>query len=795
MFTKENSKRNPLLFKYSNYNMSHVGGNNDYTDNSSKYIEEQKKIIEKSNKRVPVSYIPPYDDMYISPYGLDVYTNPNFDSGGYGGGGNAKGTDENTIEMTEENRNRYDPYTDYLYKNGLIERKNFVRYNVYYLNIDSSLRNTLPTTITDEPNQLVGNPLSFMEFSTDEISITTQLKITHPGHRFQIGDNITLSGLLPSILILRTKNDAGNTPFIFTTGDDYMKIVFPGISRIDPAIYNGTFNGFPWTPADSDDLFIRIFGFRGSAANHPYIGNIPINTLNAFQQIYLTTPSNPIFDPNVIYIKLITTFDTGIPTQPQYVFLTSYNGEIQYRYAAGIPINLVNAEFPLNLFHVQGFLTIVNVEKDFYYVTINHRMGSFLSFGGNDIYVAKVLDVINGFTQPNHYILNLGKTYTNVIYVGIVDSEFPNTQQVVNTTNNVFYWENQDDGGHVYSVTLTPGNYDPISVAENLEKLILATPRVNYTSIGTQYTNKNVIKIVIDQSTSQFTASSYKEAKLQKPFINTIPSIPLTPSLSDPVNIQVQIRQINHNIDVGTSIVIKGAINTMGIPPETLNDTHIVTTVIDQNNYVISLSNVNLTDIRQDTRGGNNVTIFVPNIFRLIMDRSNCIGQLLGFRDVGMVTSITVYATTITNYEPYFEELDLDSNGTPKSFENNALSLFGDTYLLIQCPQLTQYDDIDVGRNINNIYGKILLPEYNGETEKGRYTNNKSKILFNTFSNSARIYLEPIPELYRLEFTFLTPNGNLFDFNYIDHSFTLKIVTVTDRPKGTEIDTSIGKIT
>jgi hypothetical protein len=42
---------------------------------------------------------------------------------------------------------------------------------------------------------------------------------------------------------------------------------------------------------------------------------------------------------------------------------------------------------------------------------------------------------------------------------------------------------------------------------------------------------------------------------------------------------------------------------------------------------------------------------------------------------------------------------------------------------------------------------------------------------------------------------FLAPDVTLFDFNGQDHSFIIKIVSIADNPKGTSINTKIGKFT
>lgn len=805
-------KRNPLLGRYNNYQLAHVGGTdtNSYTDNSEEYIKEQSEIIARSNKRVPKTYLPPYNEMQAIPYGLDVYGGFNpFARNGNNDNFINKLSDENIKDIRISQSERYDPYTDYLYKNGLIDRDNNVRYDIYYLNIDSSYRTKTSQTKTENPIQLDRNPFKLIEFSTDGLYVTTQLVIDYHNckHNLAVNDNIQVSGVLPKNVVLRTIDDTNQSPFVFYTGEEYLKITFVNATGIQSSIYNGDINGFPWNENDQDDLYIELKGFHGSSLSHPYIGNIPINTLNKTHRIYLTTPTNTNFDQNIIYIKLIHKFESGT-INPLYKFTSSYNVTLSYLYTDGVPNNLINSEYPINFEHRQGYLTIAKVDKSNVYINISHRAGNFTTFGGAGVYIAKVLDVIEGYSNPNNYQIDLGRAYGNITYATIISSEFPNSQNIVKDIpeidkNNSFYWENLDDGSHIYKINITPGNYTKQSIAKELEDSINRTTRVNHNYKNTKYTNKNKMIVHIDSNTDIVTFDSYKEALLQKPFIGVIPAIPPTPSLTDPDEVRIQVKQLNHKLQIGEHITFSGAISYFGIPENILNRTHVVSHVYDENTYGFDIKYFNLEISRHDNGGGNTITLLVPNVFRLRLDFSDSICALLGFHDVGLPTSITHYRTIIKNNQLYENELDVDGNGNKKNLENHIITLQGDSYLLIQCPQLGKLFNIDIiqkeeingekekkQRNtINNIFGKILL-KHNNKNE-----NQHDKIIFDSYVHLPQIYYEPIPELYKLDFKFLAPDGSLFNFNNVDHSFTLKIVTVYDHPKGTSIDSIIGKTT
>ena len=97
------------------------------------------------------------------------------------------------------------------------------------------------------------------------------------------------------------------------------------------------------------------------------------------------------------------------------------------------------------------------------------------------------------------------------------------------------------------------------------------------------------------------------------------------------------------------------------------------------------------------------------------------------------------------------------------------IKLKNDDYIYLCCPQLAHINKNN--SNITNtLFSKILLT---GETNKVMYNTFVSGI--KEFSNSL------LPELKDLEFNFITSNGDLFDFNGLEHSFSLEITEITQQ--------------
>ena len=64
----------------------------------------------------------------------------------------------------------------------------------------------------------------------------------------------------------------------------------------------------------------------------------------------------------------------------------------------------------------------------------------------------------------------------------------------------------------------------------------------------------------------------------------------------------------------------------------------------------------------------------------------------------------------------------------------------------------------------SNIFSKILLPNTNASTIYNSHISGNK-----TFNN------HDMKDIEDLEIAFLTPDGYLFDFNGLDHSFTIEI--------------------
>jgi hypothetical protein len=839
---------NNELYDQPEFISPHVGGIN-LPPNAQTQIRNQLSVLKNQYKKIPKNYknITPKNNVF-----KDLYSNDN------------PGLFQNQDQHQSQNQNNhnndflkydsYDPYVGYLFRRGLLTQDYTSHYNINYINIDSSQRQIQPITTLGSTYLLSSNPLAFTQGSS-------QLTITQQNHTFLVNDRISISNVPTTNIQLKTSGivyidtpvvntiyDSNNiivnrigtmtvvqqtnhTIFEFTTGSAYMKFYYTHYLPIQPVFsvnqYNSdilsnpsnTFAGFSNDPFystfNTSNLFVQISGITGNGfgiIGGSFFDNIPINMINTTHSVILPDPITGVILRNVFFIKLPKEYiPSPTPTYPNGQFQTpnpAYSFKMSFLYIAGIPVNLINTEYPLNSTHLVGFQTIVATTQNTYTINLEAAIAgvadasgalSTNSTGGSKITITQVLDVQQGYAEPNQYNIQLGTVFSNITLLRLVNSIFPYTETPVRSvitsptnSNNKIYWTNLDDGNYVYSVAIPSGTYDAPSLKQVLESSFYNTPRINYAidnpsnpsanyvQVSAPYTNHNYITVDINVLTDIVTFSSYKQIFLFQPIKSIDPTI-TTNLAADPSVLTNYVLTINHpahNLNVGDSIIISNAIDTMGIPASIINQSQTILAVVDSNNYRVQLQTTNLSSTRVNTYGGVNVQILSPNTFLLDFSYANTLGGVLGFRNPASATSITSFGTTIQNSDPYQFELELGI-----AVSNNALNLKGYSYILMVCDQIQTM--VNIGK-IKNVFAKITLNNSNN--------NQKYTVLFDTFVQMTQIYYNPIPNIAELDFSFYTPDGYLYDFNGEDHSFVLQLISIDETPSETNISARTGKV-
>ena len=103
----------------------------------------------------------------------------------------------------------------------------------------------------------------------------------------------------------------------------------------------------------------------------------------------------------------------------------------------------------------------------------------------------------------------------------------------------------------------------------------------------------------------------------------------------------------------------------------------------------------------------------------------------------------------------------------------NPVDISGDKYIYFSIKGFNKI--LDINKSISS-FAKIILPSAPG------------KDMFNNFISTETTFDDkPLDELTELEINFYDIQGNLFDFNSLNHSFTLEIVEEIDYIEDTNI--------
>lgn len=721
-----------------------------------KHVDEQKNIIDNIYQGIK------FKDDKIN----NTTRNPIFEKHPLEEASSQKVTNNETTDI-------FNPYTNFLHRRGL-DSEPQVRYNVYYHHFDSRHRKKTPTLKLSSTIQLEQDPLS-IDGDT--------LWIKNKNNTLIVNDRITLSNVPYKISEFKNvvtadddnPDDSGGFSYIiyFADGDTYARVrAKPNISVISLGTTKDTY--------DTSHMFVEVSGFKGNTSEPNYIGNIPITQLNTVHRVYLKKPNSTLptdlADDSYFFIKLPKAFRGALGT-------IAYNIKITFKYYGGIPTNEISAEYPIDVNHKKGFHLVTYSEANRIGIKLP-RKGYFSGqFGGNNLNLGLIEKIDTGYPNPNSYKINLGRNYTNITMVKLISSEFPNTEKVFRDSpeekrNNRIYFQNLDDADYVYSIDITSGSYDPESLTTEIQDKIYAITRIFEAPSTSDFTNKNYMRVTISRNTDLVTFKSYRESLLTGPIKDTTPQIDPEKPIEQQQNATytMKIEHQGHGVSVGDTILISGSISHLGIPADVINGEHIVTQVLDDDNYVIEVSHFNLESPVTETAGGNAIKIYTPNMFRLRFDFQDTAGEQLGFRNVGSENAITPYKSTITNADPYNDEPLTDEVGNPKTIKQNSLSLSGIPYIFMTCRELP------IGFStgpIENIFAKINL------------TGIPGRVLYNTFVNTPQFYYDPIIDVSELTFEFYSPDGSLFDFNGLDHSFTLEITTIDNTPTETGISSRI----
>lgn len=340
-----------------------------------------------------------------------------------------------------------------------------------YVNIDSAQR-FLTARHTYDPNiySLPEQPIKFTNGSK-------KLIISFPQHPFQVGERITLSNVFSKNTAQRGVVSVKKNSYFMKIRQLNHKMTFYGLydpqdeTQFEIVSYvedlPQSFQETTDIPDTSRTYYVlktnNCMGYYSVTLNgfRSAIGNIPANFLNGRHTVYLSFYKNGsifVSDPNYYLIRL----DSSA--------LINYSDEVSnkntimitYNQLFGIPLYYLNADLPLDDTKKIPFFTIIETQIDNFTVEtlqpaivdpfVASNVGSTDSVGGgNQVFVRKVSDTAQSYPNVSDYLIELDRTYKNVIQVGIADSIFPLPCYL---RNKKFYWRNLIDGDTIYNITV-----------------------------------------------------------------------------------------------------------------------------------------------------------------------------------------------------------------------------------------------------------------------------------------------------------------------------------------------------
>jgi len=141
--------------------------------------------------------------------------------------------------------------------------------------------------------------------------------------------------------------------------------------------------------------------------------------------------------------------------------------------------------------------------------------------------------------------------------------------------------------------------------------------------------------------------------------------------------------------------------------------------------------------------------------------------------------SLQKLPTGVFNYDILLDNLQTDIFNNTREIGNSGtifmqklsapLNLIGNNYIYLCIPEFEGQMETSSTKIINNAFAKILLPGESNQT------------LYNTFTSGTKIfYQETLNTLDSIEVCFLTDDKFLFDFNGLEHSFSIEIYEIVD---------------
>lgn len=638
------------------------------------------------------------------------------------------------------------------------EKKTDKKYKYTYVNIDSSYRQTEDVYEYSQYYYLDCNPFVLNENKT-EIKLKLKQEYTND---FKNYDKITIEHIQSIIM-----------------ADFFNNLI---TIQNHKAIFNDLPEQLKFTNSDLNYLCTIQFDNVELQNN-----NENINLLFNLKKIYFL---------NDRYYLKISNKDLNI--------FNSYNFsnvkvKIMFFYTYNIDYNTLEASNKTNI----NFHTITK-EKDYLIIKLNKEHNFIVDenneefyFGGQNVMIRKINNITLGYQNTNYYKYELKEQINNIVGINIINSSFPCYINNITSNKNKLYFKTYNNK-IIYDIQLENGYYD----ADLLQKII--KDKINNITL---LDNKTFdCEIVINEKIDLFSMKLFMCKTFNFLEIKHVYFI-----YDDAKDNVINYKECLSFDDIKSCELLKGyfivCISSFSEYDDELNNYYISvetdnkyincllfnTVIYLPNEYFKNLKICNdiyehhsntveeyLTDclcfyfdilkdyenllllnkeIKIIDKLNLNFTIKVPIKFMLLLNYKDTFCSLFGFQNIGLDTSITEEHYEITNKTKYFNQDTL----LTKHININPYN-----YIYCLCDQIhsnnirtnVKFDLEDVNASVFSIF----------QIYKQKKDSNN---IFNSFVNTVNIS-NKIDYIKELIFYFYKPNGELVDFNGLNHSFLLE---------------------
>ena len=667
----------------------------------------------------------------------------------------------------EELMKNKEKLAEYIKKNEDI--KNSIKeeqIKISLLNVDSIYRNSNPKNINESKSTfLPNNPIITKKGSN-------LIKIYYPQNNLSIGDFITISNVesinktLTNSLYLNKNFNYLAINLIHNIPIDYKNYVDNIIINIELLSILNSYNDKETQFYGSIPINMligpKIVYTLTDIENSNEFSSGTINTIknNLLGSLSVTDISDYIYK-NFLFIKLDFNFISSEIMGNIYKIPHVYN--VKFSNLNGIPLNYINADYPINYDKKQGKHEISNIENDYIYINVNTKAHSDGSLGGNKVSIFKILNTISGYPNAGEFTINLRSNFTNVVRIELVSSEFAFTDNVIKQNiNNKLYWQHLDDGDKIYELGVPSGNYSANNLIETISNALNDIERISSTPENRIY---NKFELSLNTFTNKLEIKAFAETTLPNSITES------TIVIDSKQYFKLDIYHPNNFVEVGDMITISNSEAVGEIPKTSINTTHRVYSInkTDQT-YSIILSPFNKITSTSNEKGGLSLKVKTSAKVRFLFNKKDTLGEILGFKNVGNQYSITKFSSTISNADDYVYPNELNSVGNISSL-NSVLQFSGtNNYWLLY---LNNFESVILNNGLESCFAKILLSGSQGD------------IIYNSFVNSPVEFNIPIPTISELNVKVTDSKGNVVDFENTNFSFTIRVYELISRPRGT----------